>query len=407
MASIKQIKNKNGDITSYQIVVTNGRTSKQATKTVKASFFPPTWSKKTLNKELSKIAAEFENQVKLGQLSPTRKTFKEYANYVIEMKERNGIKTRTIESYRYLMGRICDSKNGIGHLKIDKIRPETINRFYSWLLSDGQSKNGGKLSTKTVHEYHSFVHMVLQQAYKEGLVIVNVADRSTPPKVQRHEAEYYEIETIQEIIAALQLEDLKWQAFVYLLIDTGARRGEVLGLRWCDINFDKGTVLIYRNAQISKDKGIYITTPKTGKSRIISISPNTLEKLLLWKKEQNERQGMLFDVPPVEGYIFAQDTKDWPMNPHSVSWFFKRFSKRHNLPNLHAHAFRHSQASILLHAGVGIETVKNRLGHDKASTTLDIYGHMLAKADTEAMNVINSTIFEVHEPDMNLMRQDV
>lgn len=395
MASIEERRNKAGELIAYRIVVSNGsRQRGKLSKTVKASDFPDTWSRKKIYKELDKIAVEFEDQCKKGIISSEKKTFEEYAEYVIALKERNGIKPRTIYRYRELMERITDKKHGIGNLKLTEIRPDQLNDFYAWLSQPGQNKNTGKeLSNKTIIEHHRLIHTVLAQAYKEGAVNVNVADRATPPKMTKTEADYYEPDTIAAILEALEDEPMKWQACIYTLIGTGARRGEVLGLTWNDIDFEKSRIHICKAAQYLPSRGVYITTTKTNNTRYVSIPRNVAAKLQAWREELEQIDKAVLGSIPENGFVFPDLSYEKPMHPDTIGIFLDRFSKRHNLPHLHPHGFRHSQASMLINAGVDILTISKRLGHEKVSTTQDIYGHLLAKADEGAASELERMVF--------------
>ena len=119
------------------------------------------------------------------------------------------------------------------------------------------------LSAKSIREHHRLIHTVLDQAVKEGLVAVNVADRATPPKVEQRDVNYFQPEQVAAIRGALESESIKWKTLVHLLLITGARRGEVLGLKWDKVDFTNNQVYICNNILYSADVGIYEDTPKT------------------------------------------------------------------------------------------------------------------------------------------------
>lgn len=129
---------------------------------------------------------------------------------------------------------------------------------------------------------------------------------------------------------------------------------------------------------------------KTGESRYVSIGPHMIRLLQRWQKEQAELFAKLEIVP--SDYVLTAESGQ-PMHPDSPTDWLAKFSKRHGLPRLHPHLFRHTQASLLISQGMDILTVSKRLGHAKVSTTLDIYSHALSKSDQQASQVFDALVF--------------
>jgi len=398
MASIRPRTNKQGEIISYEIRVYRGRdTEGKQLKPFTTSWTPPEgWSAYKINKEVNKFAALFEENCKKGNVSTERKSFAEYAAYVIDLKERNGAKHKTIVRYRSLLERIVDDQNsGIGHLKLQDIRADHLNTLYAKLAEPGQNKQTGEgLSAKTIIEHHRLISTVLAQAVKEQLIPQNIAQRATPPKMPKHEAECFELEEVQAIIEAANTEPLKWKAIVNLLIATGARRGEIMGLQWKSVDFKTNQLHLCKTILYAADKGIYSDTLKTGTSRYVTVAPSVMELLMDLKNEQTLQRLSMGAEWHDTGYLFTQENGN-PMHPDSVTDWLYKFSKRHNLPHINPHKFRHTQASLLINQGVDIVSVSKRLGHAKVSTTSDIYAHILNKADEKASNVIDTLLYKL------------
>lgn len=395
MATVSPRKNKNGEIISYQVQVYRGRSADgKKLKPFSTTFTPnPNWSEKKTQKELNKFVVQYENECKSGNVAIENPTFEQYARYVIELKERNGAKHRTIYRYKSLLERVIDvNNNGIGHLKLTDIRAEHLNRLYITLSKDGQNKTTHKgLSEKTIIEHHRFISTVLSQAVKEQIIPYNTAQRATPPKLPKHEAECFEIDEVQRIIQAVQTKPLMWQALTYVLIATGARRGEVLGLQWKSVDFEKNQLYLCNNSLYSPEKGTYSTTLKTGENRYVSIPSDVTEVLREWKQYQERLSYALGDEWIETGYVFTQKNGK-PMHPDSMTSFFRRLEKKFDLPHINPHKFRHTHASILISKGVDIVAVARRLGHSKTSTTSDIYAHLLRNSDEKATDVINDVL---------------
>lgn len=249
-------------------------------------------------------------------------------------------------------------------------------------------KDKQTLSPKTITEYHRLIHTVLEQAVKEGLVPFNVADRVTLPKVTHKEASYFQPEQITAIRDALEDEPIKWRTLVHLLMITGARRGEVLGLKWNVVDFEKNQIYICNNICYTPDRGVYEDTPKTDRSkRYVTLPVETMKLLKRYKAWQIEERLRLGEYYQDQGFLFARDD-GCPMHPDSVGTWLTKFSKRHSLPHINPHAFRHTMASMLYFNGVDSVSVSKRLGHAQVSTTANIYAHVMEKADQRNADIL-------------------
>ena len=391
MANVTPRKDKDGNIISYQIRVFRGRdASGKRLKDYMMTWKPePNMTKRQIEKELARQVTLFEENCKLGNVSAEKPTFEKYAAYVLDLKERNGLKVTTAERYRDMLKRINAE---IGPLKLQDIRPDHLNRLYAKLAEPGENKRTGSgLSQKTIIEHHRVISSILSQAVKEQLVPANIAQRATPPKNSKKEMHAFEVEEVQAILEALESEPLKWQVMTQLLIATGARRGEIMGLRWKNVDWDNNRLFLCENRVYTPKSGAISTTLKTGENRYVSISPAVLDLLKRWQAEQAEFYKFL-GITPSDYVLTAEDGQ--PMHPDSPTDWLAKFAKRHNLPPIHPHKFRHTQASLLISEGVDILTVSKRLGHAKVSTTLDIYSHVLAKSDEKASNTLDSLIYK-------------
>ena len=350
---------------------------------------PKGWKESSIQKELKKVAGEFETNCKQGNISPEKRTFQEYSKYVMKLKERDN-KHKTVLRYYQLLERI---NNEIGFFKLSTLNGEHLNQFYMKLAENGQNKKtGGYLSKKTILEYNRLIHCILAQAVKEGLIKTNIANMATPPKNPKKEATIFELDEVKQIINALSTEPIKYQALLRLLIDTGARRGEILGLKWACIDFDNNTIKIEQTILYSPERGVYSSSTKTEDIRTISISPEITFLLKKYKNEKNEEKLKLGSYWQDTGYVFTNE-KGLPINPDSIYKWINRFSARHNLPHINPHKFRHTQASILYQRGLDPITIAKRLGHAQVSTTQNIYAHLMANSDKNASNTIAEALY--------------
>ena len=387
MATIQMRKNKNG-LRVFRIRVKVDGIEYQKTWPDKAEEqIPATWSDKRARTEATKAASFFEDECKRGLVSNNRQTLSDYARYVIDLKESTGaIKPKTVAEYRKQLARIDAAK--LGKLHIKNITVKDLNAFYKELTEDTNKHTGAKLAPRTIRIYHALISSVLGHAAKEQIINYNPALYATLPKTEHKEANYYTPDKMRAIMEAVNKEPLYWQAMTYLFIGTGARRGEILGLQWSDIDFENCTISIQRNV-IYIDGDIITGTPKTGETRQISIDPEFLKPLASWRIEQARHLGVL----PLSGYCFAVTDPCGPLKPDTVTRYYARLGARYNLGKINPHAFRHSQASMLLQDG-DIITASKRLGHAQTSTTMNIYGHMMPKTDKAAAAKIGAALFK-------------
>ena len=409
MANIFPRKNKDGEITSYTIRVYKGRDSEgNLLKPYTTTFKPdPKWSESKVQKELQKAAILFEKQCKEGFVADNRQSFEQYANYVIELKEKNGLlKHKTIQRYKELMLRITPA---IGYIKIQDLKPQHLNTFYSRLSQDGMNlKTGGKLSAKTILEYHRLIHMILEQAEKEMIVLYNAASKATPPKYIRKTVNYYELDEVRRIRRYLKFEPLMWQVALLLLINCGGRRGEIVGLKDSDFDFENNTVHIQRNLLYTKERGVYVDTLKTKSADRINSLPQYLmdkvQELILQKRKTAKELG---DAWYDTGFLLTQNN-GLPIHPDSITSHCSDFSKKYNkiieeknktrkvqikpLPHLNPHAFRHSHVSLLLSNGVDPLAASKRVGHASPTISYNFYGHLLKAADKRASEIFENII---------------
>lgn len=454
MANIQERRNKEGTLISFSIRVHRGRGAdgKQLKPWTATFEVSPTWTEKSARKKAEAFAATFEKECREGITTDSRQKFAPYCDYVIDLKEKTGIKHSTIVRYKELTTRIYPA---LGHMKLKDIRPDHLNSLYARLAQPGAGSahaiakvdlaallkekrltrlelsnvtglslkavyaavkgervkkevagaistalGGGledffslntkerTLSGKTIREYHRLIHTVLDQALKEGLVAVNVADRATPPKMEQKDVNYFQPEQVTAIREALETEAIKWRTLVHLLLITGARRGEILGLKWDKVDFNSNQVYICNNVLYSADVGIYEDTPKTERSkRYVSLPAETMQLLKQYRAWQNGERLRLGEYYQDQGFVFAQDTGG-PMHPDSVTTWLSRFSKRHGLPHVNAHAFRHTMASMLYFNGVDSVSISKRLGHAQVSTTANIYAHVMEAADKKNADIL-------------------
>ena len=452
MATIEKISGKTG--TTYRISVSTGFDTQGKRIRHRMNYKPtPGMTERQIQKAVQRAAADFERSIEQGFSLDNKQTFAEYADYVLDLKQRTGTKARTLDRYLDMMVRI---NQAIGHIKLADLRPQHLNSFYknlaepgirigggsarakidmvAWLkknkLSRGKlaekagisaatvgiavkgesikeekalaiakamdkkvdevfrvEKNMEPLADKTILEHHRLISTILAQAEKEMLVPYNAAAKATPPRINKKDPNYFQPETISAILEALESEPLKWRLITHLLIVTGCRRGEIMGLKWEKVDFENSRVKIDRALVSSKSKGVFEETTKTSDIRHLSLPRETMDLLRQHKREQLRLQLANGDRWIHTGYVFTQDNGDH-MNPDSITGWLKDFSARHGLPHINPHAFRHTVASVLLANGTDIVTVSKQLGHASITTTENFYSHIIEENKAKAADCI-------------------
>lgn len=249
------------------------------------------------------------------------------------------------------------------------------------------------LSDKTVLEHHRLISTILAQAEKEMLVPYNAAAKASPPRPVRHEPNYFQPEEVHELLDASWDAPLKYRVFLHLLVVTGARRGEIAGLKWEKLDLKTGKMHISSGLYYSGKRGIYEGDTKTGEQRWLKIPEETIELLKQLKQAQEElkeKNGVCWQET---GYVFVRDDGR-PMSPQTFSQWLSKFTKRHNLPHANPHAFRHTAASILIAFGTDIVTVSKLLGHASVTTTESFYAHLIEEAKSAASGTLTDVLLK-------------
>lgn len=405
MAHITERRRKNGSIT-YLIRVYQGidpRTGKDLKPFTTTWEAPENKSIKTIKKELNQFVARFEEECKAGRIAANKKPyFFEYAEYVLDLKIRNGtLKHRTVKGYREKLERVLSKDlTNIGLLRLDEITPIHLNKFYMKLAENGMNKQtGGGLSKKTILEHHRVISSILAHAVSESIITENVALRASPPSVKNGRVEFFEMDEILKIINCLEGEKLKWQIITHMLLTTGIRRGEVLGLKWSVIDFDKCKIFLCNNVLYTPDRGIYEDTLKTEYNRYIDVVPEIMEMLQQHRIAQLEQRMKKGDKWIEGDFVFTQHNGR-PMHPDSVTDWFNKFSKRHGLPHSYPHKFRHTAASIMINENLDLMTVSKALGHKKATTTLKIYAHAFESESYTVSNTMGKLFYRKRDREL-------
>lgn len=410
MASCTARKNKAGDIISYQIKVSRGRdklTGKPLTPYTMTYTPPEGWSKRAIERELRRVMGEFEAACKRGEVMTKDQqkaqaerakhvqaramTFSEYIAVFLREKEVS-YTPGTLVNYKVALTRAA---RVLGDTAMENITFLALKQYFEALQRDGHSAQSGKpLAYRTVLKDYTVLHSFFANAVENQVISVSPMQGMKRPRPNKGERQKEPVSFTESevayILQCLEKEPLKWRALVMFALDSGCRRGEIVGLKWSDIDFETGKVNICHNAQYTAGKGTYITTPKNGKNREIYINRPVLDVLYQWKVQQAlclAGKG----IRPT-GYCFTGPDGNM-MRPQTPTDYLASFGKRYGIPGLHPHALRHTMATISIANGADVVSICCKLGHSTPSITLDVYSHANEEAQRRANEALSKAIY--------------
>lgn len=274
--------------------------------------------------------------------------------------------------------------NNINLANAEKLAAALQMPLQELFTPDGEGKK--TLSGETILHHHRLISAILHTAVEWNVLYSNPCDRTKTPQADVKEAKYIDEVQADALIKALEGADETHRTLIRLLLFTGMRRSEALGLKWSDVDFESGTLNICRSLQYLPDRGLFEDKTKNKSSerciRLSQIAINDLREYKVYQMEQRLSYGSYWKG--TEDYIFTScDGK--PLKPDSVSSWFSKFMKAHpDIPYITLHSLRHTNATLQIAAGVPITTVSKRLGHSNTETTGRIYAHAIKSSDDTA-----------------------
>lgn len=376
MASIKQMETKDGK-RFFKISVSRGYGKSAYTK---RWYWPDGWSKKAAEREVGKVAAEYELQCSKGEIlnraqekqkaieeqteASKLKTVKQYAEGVFMPTKEATFSENARSSYRMFLDKHIIPVIG------ESLLIDVSSAMLTKLLIDFQ-KNG--YAHASAVKLYNILNGIFEMAFLDDSIPMNPmmkVKRPAPRKdenIQDESEKAFTVQELNKVLDCVKQEPLKWQVYINLAADSACRRGELCGLWWSDIDWDAGTITIRRNLQYTTAKGIYTAAPKNGKVRTVDVGAETLNLLRMLRAAQAQTC--------ISQWIFTQDGTTEPMHPQSPTRYFKRFGERYGIEDFHPHKLRHSSASIAITNGADVVSVSERLGHSDTAVTLRMYAH--------------------------------
>ena len=349
----------------------------------------PATGKQIIKSVLGKTQAEVKEKLKKAMNDAQKVDFTKSGKYTVgiwmdewfENVAKIKVRASSHQTYRgYIDNHI---KPNIGNIPIEKLTTMDLQKFYRKLLTKGrveriEAKDQPKgLSAKTVRNINQVISSAMDLAVAQKIIPANPTNACALPKIEHQEMQTIPAEQLQAFLQEAKATGV--YEMYYIELATGLRRGELLGLKWQDIDWKNGVIKVRR--QVARVDGQIKEAPlKTKNSyRAVSISPQAIEVLREQKRKTNDT------------YVFPSPNGG-PISPDSVNNMLKRVLERAGIPKVRFHDLRHTFATIALQNGVDIKTVSGMLGHFSAGFTLDTYAHVTTSAQKEAAQTMGNVL---------------
>jgi integrase len=298
----------------------------------------------------------------------------------------HGLSPKTAERYKQLAE--AQIAPYLGNTPLQRLKPKHVKDWHDTLLKSG-GKDGKPLSARTVGHAHRVLHRALQLATESEVLARNVASVISPPTVEEEEIEILTTEQIDLVLSKLEGHSLLY-AISALALATGMRRGELLAVRLCDVDFDAGSVRVERSLEETAT-GLRFKPPKTKHGRrTISLPPSAVALLRThWRQRLELRLALGLGKPDPDALMFSNPDGS-PLSPDNLSRDWRRACRSLGLPMVMFHALRHTHASALSAKGLDVVQISRRLGHGSPVITLRTYGHLFNTVDSAAAAAIES-----------------
>lgn len=354
------------------------------------------WSATYTERELQRQAAEIDRLYRAGELLTAKEekarqaeadraaakilTLKQYGEAVFMPAKAVTCSENTRSSFQSMLD--LHVYPVLGEYKLTEISSAMLSRLLLNFQKQGKSH-------ATCIKLYTIISLLFKMAYLDDSIERNPMDKVQRPRPRKDERKRSEVECftadeLRHILKCLEQEPLKWRALIRLMIDTGIRRGECCGLQWRNVDFKQGTITIAANLCYTKDAGVYLDTPKNGKTRTIDVDPGVM---VLLKALREEQAGQA-----ISKYVFTQEGSAEPMHPQTPIRYMQHFGRRYGVQHMHPHKLRHSFASLAITSGADIVSVSEILGHASPAITLNVYSHASEESKRKASQIFREAL---------------
>jgi integrase len=274
----------------------------------------------------------------------------------------------------------------LGKVTLQKLSAPHLQKLYNLKRQEGYAP-------QTVQHIHRVLHRALHDAVRWNLIARNTCDLVDAPRVPKKELQVLDVEQAQQFLQAAKSDPL--EALYVVALTTGMREGELLALKWKDIDFQQGAIQVKRTIARVRGQGFKVLEPKTPKSRrSVSLAPMALEALKHHRIRQHQQRLIAGPAWEEHDWVFCNSLGKPMESGNMVKRSFRRVLERAGLPRMRFHDLRHSCATLLLSMGVHPKIVQERLGHSQISITLDTYSHVLPSLQEEASQRLDTLLVQ-------------
>lgn len=341
---------------------------------------------KTRKEVQEKLKVALREQQQGTLVTAPQQKLEQFLHDWLEDTQKHSVRPRTFERYEEIVR--LHIVPVLGHHYIQKLTPQQVQAFYTKKMKEGYK-------AITVASFHNVLHKALDMAVRWNLVAKNVCDLVSPPRIQKFEIQPLTVEQVRKLLEATHGHPM--EAMFKLALATGMRRGELMGLKWQDINLAAGTLqirrILTRVPSKMPGKGFVESEPKTQKSRrSIVIASLALEALKRHREKQLEAKAKAGRLWQEHDYVFCTSIGTH-LNPTTdMLEPLQALLEKAGLPHIRFHDLRHSAATLLLSQGVHPKVVQELLGHSTISMTMDVYSHVLPSIHQEAIQKLNDAL---------------
>ncbi|MGG3624356.1 site-specific integrase [Bacillus gobiensis] len=352
-------KNKKGYTYSFTIELGRDPITKKRKQITRRGF--------ATKREAEKVANEIENQInKDTYIVDSKMTLKEYLNKWLDLAAKRKVRETTFTNYK----RAIDYRviPVLGHFQLSELKSTHFEQFINSLIQDG-------LSERYIEYIYTVLYGALEKAVDWELIIKNPLKKVDIPRGRRRKTITWSREELNRFLDHAKFSDITYYMAFKLDAYTGLRRGELLGLKWSDVDFSENRINVSRSLIYDK-QGFRFGPVKTEKSeRSVKVDKKVMEELRSYKAKQSELKMAIRSEYDDQNLIFARKDGQ-PIYFRTFTTVFNRSIKEANVPKIRVHDIRHTHATLMLEAGASLKDVQERLGHSSIQMTGDIYAHV-------------------------------
>ncbi|MHB8329226.1 MAG: tyrosine-type recombinase/integrase [Acidimicrobiales bacterium] len=328
-------------------------------------------------REAEKGLAELIHEVSGGEHSGTKTTLGFLLDSWMEQQERLGRSPVTLRNLTSVVESVL--RPDLGNVVLKKLGPYELDAFYARQAKAGKAP-------ATIRRYHSHLSAALNQAVRWGWIPSNPAKAASPPSGRGPAVVAPDVEKVRLLLEEADRRNPALATALALAALTGARRAELCGLTWSDIDTESAKLTIRQSVVRGRSNGeLVVKETKTGRVRRITLDVVSLAILKQHRMACDESAAVCGSPLTSQSFVFSPEPDgSSPFNPETITSFVCRLRGKVGLPELRLHHLRHFAATQLVATGVDIRTVAGRLGHSSPSITLNIYSHFIEDADKEA-----------------------